>query len=196
MGPHPSYDHKCSHFLDKCRQIDSCRPKNNLAFYPTDEAWTWSTLDYNPNSESPLPPTSPWNTPTTSPPTNETPLPLHPPHSHQRAEIPTPIQPSPMNSTTDKKLWIWQQNLNKSLNTQHHLLSTTHPNDWDLILLQEPWLGHTRNTRSSTHWRVLYPSTHFTDNIKPLHSIIFIIANIPTNSHDQIQFSFSDITGI
>ena len=59
MGPHPSYDRKCPHFWDKCRQIDSRRPENNLAFYPTDEAWTWSTLEYNTNSESPLPPPRP-----------------------------------------------------------------------------------------------------------------------------------------
>ena len=42
---HPSYDRFCQSFLDKCVQLDTCCPENSLAFYPTDEPWTWATVD-------------------------------------------------------------------------------------------------------------------------------------------------------
>ena len=44
-GRHPSYDRDCPKFLEKCAQIDSRCPENNLAFYPTDEPWSWATMD-------------------------------------------------------------------------------------------------------------------------------------------------------
>lgn len=100
-----------------------------------------------------------------------------------------------MNRTNPTQLRIWQQNLNKSLNAQLHLINTARPNDWDVLILQEPWIGHT-GTRSSPHWRVLYPNTHFTDNTKTQRSLIFINTNIPTNSYEQIQFDNPDVTGV
>lgn len=42
---HPSYDRFCQSFLDKCIQLNICCPKNNLAFYPTEEPWSWVTMD-------------------------------------------------------------------------------------------------------------------------------------------------------
>ena len=45
LGPHPSYDRECAKFWEKCRQIDSRCPENNLAFYPTDDPWSWATLE-------------------------------------------------------------------------------------------------------------------------------------------------------
>jgi len=100
-----------------------------------------------------------------------------------------------MNRTDPTQLRIWQQNLNKSLTAQLHLINTARPNDWDILVLQEPWIGHT-GTRSSPHWRVLYPNTHFTDNSKTQRSLIFINTNIPTNSYEQVQFNNADVTGV
>ena len=100
-----------------------------------------------------------------------------------------------MNRTGPTQLRIWQQNLNKSLTAQLHLINTARPTDWDILILQEPWIGHT-GTRGSPLWRVLYPNTHFTDNSEPQRSLIFINANIPTNSYEQVQFDSADVTGI
>jgi len=97
--------------------------------------------------------------------------------------------------TPSRQLRIWQQNLNKSLTSQLHLINTAHPNDWDVLILQEPWIGHT-GTRSSPYWRVIYPNTHYSDNAKTTHSLIFINTNIPTNSYTQIQFHNADVTGV
>ena len=100
-----------------------------------------------------------------------------------------------MNRTDPTQLRILQQNLNKSLIAQLHLINTARPNNWDILILQEPWIGHT-GTRSSPHWRVLYPNTHFTDNSNTQCSLIFINTNIPTNSYKQVHFDNADVTGI
>lgn len=42
----------------------------------------------------------------------------------------------------------------------------------------------------------MYPDTHYTDATKPLRSIIFMNANIPTNSYDQLQFKSPNVTGV
>ena len=44
-GRHPSYNRDCPAFVDKCAQQDARCPENNLAFYPTDEPWTWVTVN-------------------------------------------------------------------------------------------------------------------------------------------------------
>ena len=48
---HPSYDRFCQSFLDKCTQLDTRCPENKLAFYPTDEPWSWATVDQVPEPE-------------------------------------------------------------------------------------------------------------------------------------------------
>lgn len=101
-----------------------------------------------------------------------------------------------MNSTTNRnQLRIWQQNLNKSLIAQQHLLNTASPQDWDILLLQEPWFGNTV-TRASHYWRVLYPDTYYEDKTTNLRSIILVSTNISTDCYEQIQFNNTDVTGI
>ena len=50
-GRHPSYDRDCPRFVEKCAQLDARCPENNLAFYPTDEPWSWATLQVNHNQD-------------------------------------------------------------------------------------------------------------------------------------------------
>ena len=100
-----------------------------------------------------------------------------------------------MNQNNQQPLRISQQNLNKSLTAQLHLLNTAKPDDWDLLLIQEPWMAF-NGTRATPHWRVLYPKIYFDDKTKPLRSIILINARIPTNDYEQIQFKTADVTGL
>ena len=101
-----------------------------------------------------------------------------------------------MNSTPPlTHLHVWQQNLNKSLTAQQHLLNTASPQNWDILLLQEPWFGNTV-TRASHSWRVLYPDIYFENKTNNLRSIILVNANLPTDSYEQIQFRNTDVTGI
>ena len=100
-----------------------------------------------------------------------------------------------MSSTNSSNLQIWQQNLNRSLTSQLHLLNLAHPNNWDILILQEPWMGQL-GTRSSPHWRALYPNTFFIDNSNKPHSLILINTNIPTNAYEQIHFNSPNVTGL
>jgi len=116
--------------------------------------------------------------------------------SEQHPHGPTPQSPFPMNDTPPyNRLRIWQQNLNKSLIAQQHLLNTASPQEWDILLLQEPWFGNTV-TRASHAWRVLYPDTHYENNTTNLQSIILVNTNLPTDCYEQIQFRSTDVTGM
>jgi len=101
-----------------------------------------------------------------------------------------------MNGTTPhNQLRIWQQNLNKSLTAQLHLLNTASPKDWDILLLQEPWFGNTV-TRATHSWRVLYPDIYYENKTSNLRSIILINTNISTDCYEQIQLRSTDVTGM
>ena len=55
-GSHASFDRDCPRFREKCRQTDARCPENTLAFYPTDEPWSWTTLDTDHDAHSDPPP--------------------------------------------------------------------------------------------------------------------------------------------
>ena len=101
-----------------------------------------------------------------------------------------------MNGTPPRnQLRIWQQNLNKSLTAQLHLLNTASPKDWDILLLQEPWFGNTV-TRATHSWRVLYPDIYYENKTANLRSIILVNTNISTDCYEQIQLRSTDVTGM
>ena len=100
-----------------------------------------------------------------------------------------------MNLHRQQHVKVTQQNLNKTLTAQLHMLNSTKLDEWDILLLQEPWMTF-NGTRATPHWRVLYPETFFADKTKPLRSIILVSTRIPTNSYEQIQFGTADVTGI
>jgi hypothetical protein len=66
-----------------------------------------------------------------------------------------------MSDTTDiresRKLRIWQQNLNRSLEGQLDLLQSLKDNDYDIVALQEPHIDFLGRTRANPHWTVVYP---------------------------------------
>src|ERR1700733_13261664 len=59
-----------------------------------------------------------------------------------------------------RKLRIWQQNLNRSLEGQLDLLQSLKAADYDLVMLQEPCIDFLGRTRSNLHWMVIYPRQH------------------------------------
>lgn len=102
-----------------------------------------------------------------------------------------------MNDTTHQNrrhLRIWQENLNKSMNANLDLIN--HPRlhlDWDLILIQEPYLDFLNNTRASHNWRVVYPTNH---GSSPQHtrSVILVNSRLSTNDWRQLDFPHPDVT--
>ncbi|KAJ3543332.1 hypothetical protein NM688_g5868 [Phlebia brevispora] len=90
---------------------------------------------------------------------------------------------------------IWQQNLNKSLDAQSHFLHTLRPDEFDVALIQEPYMDRLTLTRATTHWSVVYPSRHH-DQKEHIRSVMLVNARIPTNSWEIIHVESSDITAI
>ena len=74
-----------------------------------------------------------------------------------------------------QELAIWQQNLNKSPNCQHGLLSSGRlaKHNIDIIALQEPAINFLNKTIAARDWVPLYPSTHEKQPEKT-HSITLI----------------------
>ncbi|KAJ3001361.1 hypothetical protein NUW54_g6474 [Trametes sanguinea] len=91
---------------------------------------------------------------------------------------------------------IWQQNVNKSLLAQEDLLHRAHPNDYDLIAIQEPYLDRLALTRSTTHWRVVYPSPHRTDAASRSRSVLLINKKLSTNNWNPISIPHADVTAV
>ncbi|KAG1809792.1 uncharacterized protein HD556DRAFT_1223616, partial [Suillus plorans] len=68
--------------------------------------------------------------------------------------------------------------------------------DWDVIVIQEPYINFLRNTHTNPHWHVIYPTQHFTHSQQRTRSITLINAKLDTNSWKQIPFPSSDIVAI
>jgi hypothetical protein len=61
---------------------------------------------------------------------------------------------------TEKKLVIWQQNLNKSSDGQLDLLHYLYPDQYNIAATQEPHINFLGNAQASTHWITVYPRAH------------------------------------
>ncbi|OBZ68140.1 hypothetical protein A0H81_12023 [Grifola frondosa] len=92
-------------------------------------------------------------------------------------------------------LRIWQQNLNKSLDAQLDLLHAANPDNYDLLLLQEPYLDHLNLTRANHHWTVVYPSRHHDDDTRS-RSVILVSCKISTGAWVPISIPSPDLTAI
>ena len=91
---------------------------------------------------------------------------------------------------------IWQQNSHKSKLAHQYILNTASPDDWDLIVIQEPWLDQFNNARGSAYWRVLYPSTHLLDDSPRTRTITLINTNIDTDAYTQVEIPSADILAV
>lgn len=74
------------------------------------------------------------------------------------------------------------------------ILHSAHPNDYELILLQEPYLDKEAYTRANNRWRVVYPSGNEGNN--RFRSIILVSTRIATSSLKQLEVDSSDVTAI
>ena len=90
---------------------------------------------------------------------------------------------------------IRQQNTNKSLLSQLDLLHSLKRSEYDLCLIQEPYIDFKGKTRANQNWAVIYPTTH---EKHPDHtrSVILINTNMLSDAWKQIHFDHPDITAI
>ena len=89
------------------------------------------------------------------------------------------------------RLRIWQQNLNKSNKAHFDLIKFPVHKDWDLLLLQELYIDAFRNTKATSKWHVIYPSSHLADN-STCSSVILVNTALDTNLWSQVPLKDSD----
>ena len=66
--------------------------------------------------------------------------------------------------------------------------------NYDLVLLQEPYIDSYGNTKATKDWRVMYPSHHLTID-SPVCSIILVNTALDTNSWVRHSIpGFNDVT--
>ena len=98
--------------------------------------------------------------------------------------------------TSTKRLRIWQQNLNKSDKAHFDLINSPLHQDWDLLLLQEPYIDTFGNTKVNSKWHTLYLSSRLTDEATD-RSVILVNMALDTNIWVQVPFAGSnDVTAI
>jgi hypothetical protein len=104
--------------------------------------------------------------------------------------------PNATNLRTDN-LRIWQQNCRKSPYTQACLTSSLSPDNYNLCLIQEPYIDpQNHTTRSAIGWTVIYPPTHFLDRLKRTRSVILVSPRVGSNICTAIPIISADITAV
>ena len=93
------------------------------------------------------------------------------------------------------RLQIKQQNC-KPKDITLSPINTTDPQDWELILIQEPYIyPRSQLTPASQHWYTLYPSQDPDDCNLP-HSLILISAKLTSHSFIQIHITSHVVTAL
>ena len=193
MAGHASWDHSCPVFQQKCHELNERINDNNMPYFPTPETWTQvmepprMAQAQRPHAQAAPPPPadSPSRlssgnevccvTTTETVPHHDT-IEEHPsPYSTSpgtRRSTPTEtIRPTPTNPSLNNtphpvpnRLCIWQQNLNKSRVMQEELINSEVYKEYDLLILQEPYIDSYGNTKVTRDWRVTYPSSFLSRN--------------------------------
>ena len=101
-----------------------------------------------------------------------------------------------LQDTTPKtRFKIIQQNLNKLLIAQLDFLHSINDTKANIIILQEPYIDHLKNTRALLEWYMLYPTTHY-KNPKETRTIMLINKKIPTDNWNQLHVGTGDAVAI
>lgn len=101
-----------------------------------------------------------------------------------------------MTDEPSNSIRIRQYNLNKSLTAQHTISNTALHEDFDILLIQEPYLCHAQLTRTNRNWTPLYPYSQ-ADNLYATRSLILVNSRISTDAYDQIPIpGTGDVTAM
>jgi hypothetical protein len=112
----------------------------------------------------------------------------------------THVKIAPLTEATSSNipphLRIIQLNVNKSNACQtDFLINRLHPNNYDLVMIQEPYFDYKKDSRVSSKWIAIYPLNHH-DNPLRTRSMILVNANISSNSWTALSIDSPDITAI
>ncbi|KAF9542458.1 hypothetical protein CPC08DRAFT_650165, partial [Agrocybe pediades] len=189
---HPSWSRHCPTFLRKCEDYDKMHPENNIPYFPSEESWTWNNNFPPPNvrhapetqvmpepspSRSVENPKQKLKQTTLSFGLVDTPRTSTPLQQFGR----TVIDPNPLN-----RLRILQINLNKSEKGHHDLMNRPLKNDYDLILIQEPYITKTGIIRTPNGFSLIYPQDRKKDANK-VRTVIMVSTNLETSTWKEIN---------
>ncbi|KIL55452.1 hypothetical protein M378DRAFT_90875 [Amanita muscaria Koide BX008] len=95
----------------------------------------------------------------------------------------------------NNNLRIWQQNINASLIAQQDLLKTLGKNEYDICVIQEPYLDMMNRTRANPYWIVVYPTTHMTEP-KKTRTVMLVNKKLATDRWEELEVDSGDVTAI
>lgn len=97
---------------------------------------------------------------------------------------------------TQPNLRILQQNCKHCINIAHTLINSLDPNDWDIVLLQEPYIyANTCLTVATRNWVTIYPTPSAGDSSTP-RSIILVSDKLNPESYQQVSIPSNLITAL
>ena len=96
---------------------------------------------------------------------------------------------------TQRLFQIWQQNVNKLLESQLDLLESLRRNKYDICAIQEPYVDFNGKTRANHNWTTIYSNMH-QEHPDRTRSVILVNANLLTDAWKQINIEHPDITAI
>ncbi|KAJ6571921.1 hypothetical protein B0H19DRAFT_936548, partial [Mycena capillaripes] len=99
------------------------------------------------------------------------------------------------NSSSQTRLCIWQQNLNKSLDSQLDFCHSLKPQIYDIGLIQEPHIDNRGVARANRRFVSIYPPTH-TPNHRATRSMILVNTRLPSSSWSSIPIASPDVTAM
>ncbi|KAF8221464.1 hypothetical protein L208DRAFT_1531992, partial [Tricholoma matsutake] len=88
-----------------------------------------------------------------------------------------------------------QQNVNKLLISQLDLLQSLRRDDYDICIIQEPFIDFRGKMRANQQWITVYPNTH-DEHSEKTRLVILVNTNILTDTWKQLYFRHPDITAI
>src|SRR3979490_2935034 len=97
---------------------------------------------------------------------------------------------------TERKLVIWQQNLNKSSDAQLDLLHCLYPDQFDIVATQEPHINFLGNAQATTHWITVYPTGHLDRKERTRALIMINRMSISSNAWTQLEIDSPDVVGV
>jgi ribonuclease HI len=79
----------------------------------------------------------------------------------------------------------------------YDIMNGVHPDDWDILAIQEPPISHLNLAVGITSkWRSVYPSDYLSANQPRSRSILLINSNISTNAWKNVYIGSPDVTAI
>ena len=101
----------------------------------------------------------------------------------------------------DGHLRIWQQNVNRSSDSQLHLLHSMHSKSTDIIAIQEPYINFLGLAQATPTWITVYPTNHGrsdnrSDSRAPRAILLMNKTTLSSNAWTQIDIPSLDVVAV